>query len=1729
MIRIYVDGGGNVTGIRYLDGTPVENIVTGVSIKDSDNPYTLTYYAQWTPIYYTVNILDPDNGTIDAYLGGVSKMTFSARYGDVITIRFTPDSGYEFYRWYINGEGDIDDTEASATSLVVTGNCTLFAMSLGPQLVKLYVYFNGGLSAEEKESFEEPTAMFRGTGGSSDVSLVFDGWSFDANGYYAQYRGFSSKGDYEVGLFGESGIFYKFKDLTVNDDVHSAAIFVYTVMNEIKVGSSDTVASAETGLEAYPEFVTAGSNLDVYVSYGYAYEINVDMAVSGQYESIGSQSGTMDNTHSENLLSFQLPAELTGGILLTGTLTIADKNTVVHIYWMDIGGTDWSLNLSKTIVHDSSATSYSGTYDVPDYDGFVIDPAKSETMSGITAFSISGGNLTYTIDSGRSIELYYERLHAQALLKVEVAITVLSDMTGWIQGTVTEGDVEYVTYQKKVYYGETVQLPTLSRSGYSILPWDVTGGSSLAAEGSYVVGKDDVDESGSKTVTLKANMSKDLHTLTLITQYGAFSNGTSRKSIKLDAGTPLQSHLETPVLSGQDVQKYTFAGWVGITEAMPDHDVSYYAAWIPKTYKLTFTSQDSNTSISATNSAAFISSGSSVNYGEYVTVNVVFATGYTLDNYTVTGADIGDPVQGADRQHYSWSFFMTDNVNITVSSQTVNYRVFFVVNGVLDESLTHSGTKYSTYEFDDFQGAGYSASPWYKDSACNVPLEVNGTSTKYSLKIVEDVTLYTNPTPNTYTVRFHSNGEGVTGSMDDQSFTYGTAQRLRATAFEYEGHKFIGWAMSADGVFKYARSDTVSNLTVENGGIVDLYAVWVSENSVTVKYDGEQHRAILSIANGSDTPLVVYYGTVALTSSNYETSGSTTSPGFTDVLIRGGQAESNRVYYYATVEVDGHTSIVSGSTFVMIEPREVTITSGSSTRAYIAGEALVNHSVTYSGDGFVTGQGVTITYTGSQTDSGSSDNLFDYVFTPVTNGNNYVITKVFGTLKVNEATGNNIEVDLSLEYTYGDAGETLSPTYNPVNGGDTRTAAEIRYEVTSGDGTVITMSGSTITVSGAGTATIRVYVPAIGTEGEPGYYEEISVDVLVTVAKKTLVLAGLQYSDSKVYDGTKTVAVTNIGALDGVVNGDIIDHVVSASYDSKDAGSRTIYVTYTLSGEKAQNYRLDNPDPVAGTISKRQITITSGSAEKVYDGSDLVKTEYSLSSGSFATGEGIASVTYTGKQKVVGSSTNTFGYTLTNATNPSNYAITKVEGTLKVTMRYIEVPEPARAQTYTGAEVPAFSVFTPSTYYTISGTGKDLGPHDATLVLKDKNNTMWVIGDVHTTDDQTVTWYISRAVLEEGFFEVDISSVVYSGEPFGDKYVGERYKWFPDGKSWVKNPDTGEMEWADGMLVENPDTGEMEWKQGGIFPDENGQPEEEKVYEPRVQSGKYILGTDYTVSYSNNVNAGMAVITITGLGGYEGSKLTYHFEITPHPIGASLEGSINFTYNGTSQGPTYSVYVLGDDEVFFVASGDLSAISVGSYELILSGLSGEDAGNYRIDTFDGKIHLKWYILPRTAYVVAGSAYGNGVSELSRDDVQTDLYMLGVVESDMETLRSCLSLSGKQVGVGSSRNTVSLSFLGPVDAGNPTDEEKAKLALMANYDLTLIDGTLAIFERATSSVTVPVEVVDGDSGGDPPSPPPLPAPPLGAAAFLTERTGSAVSVLPALLLLAPILLIRRRKV
>ena len=113
------------------------------------------------------------------------------------------------------------------------------------------------------------------------------------------------------------------------------------------------------------------------------------------------------------------------------------------------------------------------------------------------------------------------------------------------------------------------------------------------------------------------------------------------------------------------------------------------------------------------------------------------------------------------------------------------------------------------------------------------------------------------------------------------------------------------------------------------------------------------------------------------------------------------------------------------------------------------------------------------------------------------------------------------------------------------------------------------------------------------------------------------------------------------------------------------------------------------------------------------------------------------------------------------------------------------------------------------------------------------------------------------------------------------------------------------------------------------------------------------LNTDYTLSWSNNINAGTATVTVTGKGGYAGSTGSNTFTINPKTLTEEMVVLSNFTVTTTdAEHPNKGFTYNGNTQKPNVTITDSSApITADDYDITNAG--GTDVGNY-IVTVTGK-------------------------------------------------------------------------------------------------------------------------------------------------------------------------------
>lgn len=207
---------------------------------------------------------------------------------------------------------------------------------------------------------------------------------------------------------------------------------------------------------------------------------------------------------------------------------------------------------------------------------------------------------------------------------------------------------------------------------------------------------------------------------------------------------------------------------------------------------------------------------------------------------------------------------------------------------------------------------------------------------------------------------------------------------------------------------------------------------------------------------------------------------------------------------------------------------------------------------------------------------------------------------------------------------------------------------------------------------------VKITEPSITGVTRSKVYDGIGFDVLSTIAEDINALADGKknaYVDIvvTVTSGSNTYTYTiNKGEKTG--RWDKTD--LTTDKDVKIENGAVSSYTYDLSitfKDATANGAADAIEKTTATytITKRPVTLTSASDEKVWDGTALTNDTVTVSAGEgntvggFVTGEG-ATYDVTGSQTNVGSSDNTFTYTLNEGTKATNYEITQKTGTLTV-------------------------------------------------------------------------------------------------------------------------------------------------------------------------------------------------------------------------------------------------------------------------------------------------------------------------------------------------------------------------------------------------------------------------------------------------------------------------------
>ena len=851
-------------------------------------------------------------------------------------------------------------------------------------------------------------------------------------------------------------------------------------------------------------------------------------------------------------------------------------------------------------------------------------------------------------------------------------------------------------------------------------------------------------------------------------------------------------------------------------------------------------------------------------------VSITQGSTYTEADFTFSG---NDEVKGTEANTYPMGLKVSDFTNNNTNYSSVTFVVndgSLVINpkSIIPDGPDTPDEKKTGIEVTDPEGSIYDGLPHVN------PLTVTDTKTGTTLVKDTDYTLsyskdvinvgtvtvtvkgkgnYTGEftksyqiTPREYTVTTDSaekpyDGTALTAGGRVNNLADGETVTLKMTGSQTEvGSSNNTYSLTWDG------SATVSNYThgTDSIGLLTVTPKSINTQEITVtkpadsKYDGNEHKNKPTVKDGEK---------VLVENTDYTLS-------YSEDVINAGTV---------TVTITGKGNYSQKTTVdYQITPRTVKLTSESDSKTY-DGTPLVKHDVTVSEDGFADGEGATYSYTGTQTDAGSSENTFTYALNEGMLASNYEITTANGTLTV-EAVKTEVKVEIT--------GHTDTVTYDgqvhSVSGYDVTKISNKLYS-----DTAISFTGTAV-VSRIVAGTSYMGLTAAQFSNTSANFTNVTFvvhDGWLKIDPKSIIPDGPDTPDEKktgievtkpadskydgnVHENKPVVKDTKTGAT--LVEG--TDYTLSYKGDTTNAG--TVTVTITGAGNYTGSHNVEYQ------ITKRNVTLTSATDSKVYDKTPLTNSNITIGGDGFAKLEG-ASYHVTGSQTNVGDSDNEFTYKLNDDTKASNYNIEVKFGKLYITTQDGQV-----IVVITGHKKT----------YDYDGTEKTVSGYDVSITE----------GSTYAETDFTFNGNAEVKATEANTYPMGLKASDFTNNNTNYSSV-----------MFVVN---------DGSLVINPKS---------IIPDGPNTPDEKKtgievtnpedsIYDglPHVNpltvtdtKTKTDLeeNKDYTLTYSSDViNVGTVDVTVNGIGNYAG-EFKKSYKITPREYTVTTE-SAKKVYDGTA-------------------------------------------------------------------------------------------------------------------------------------------------------------------------------------------------------------------------------------
>ena len=833
-----------------------------------------------------------------------------------------------------------------------------------------------------------------------------------------------------------------------------------------------------------------------------------------------------------------------------------------------------------------------------------------------------------------------------------------------------------------------------------------------------------------------------------------------------------------------------------------------------------------------------------------------------------------------------------------------------------------------------------------------------------------------------------------------------------APVAEGKEYYFAGWADSSTGNATYTDGQTIN---IDANGENVLYAVWVEKAKITVvaksdevTYDGNNH-----VVDGFNSLTIDGYTVSGLSASVNGTNAGTYNNVITGkaTVTKDGKNVTDRVV------------VTKQNGTLTINKRQVTLTSEGGSKPYdgtpltrpnvtVGGDGFVTDEVT----------SVQAIGTVTEVKDSPVTNAIEYTVGTKFNINNYEISMTEGTLSITPKSINPDDQNMSVSDPQGhvydglehkeelevkdifrdvilSAGTDYDVAYSTkdftnvgkiiitITGKGNYTGTFDRtYEITPAtltvttpsvnkvyDGTPLTAEGTisgfvnketaTFTTTGSqtevGSSSNTYSIEWDGTAKSSNYKISETVGTLTVTENENEIVVTTKHS-SYTYDGLAhgtEVTVSDLPkgySLEKAASSATATDVTTAI----EATCDTLVIKNAEGKDVTNNLKITKV-PGSITITPATLTVTTPSANKVYDGTPL--TADGTISG-FVNKE-TATFTTTGSQTEVGNSKNTYSIKWNGTAKSTNYQISEAVGTLTVTQQSIDPEDPEN--NYNGVTInnPSNSVYDGKEHkWSPAVTDKEGNAlvegtdYEVTYSTSDFRNvtgtiTVTIRGIGNYTGKVTRTYEITPkayTVTTESAKKVYDGTALTAGGKIEGIVDGENVEFKVTGSQTNKgtSKNTYSLKWNGSATETNyklakESIGDLTVTEQTIDPGkdpDNPNPNysgvtinnpsnsvydgKEHKWSPAVtdkEGNALVEGTDYEVTYSTsdfrNVT-GTITVTIRGIGNYTGT-VTRTYEITPKAYTVTTE-SASKVYDGTALTAGGKIEGIVDGEVVVV-------------------------------------------------------------------------------------------------------------------------------------------------------------------------------------------------------------------